>query len=521
MRAKKSRLIILIFILSFFILFIFAKCIFTPARIAKLVAPRLAKVLGIPLTLEKIKIKNSFIQLEGIKIQEPRFSLKVKNLLLQPGLLDLIRKRKIKTILLENPILQIIPATGKESVRKRSEFSKEINEGDLPQSIKIVKGEIVFLREKERIEISDLTAEINEISSVLPWNWKIKGSSGDTHFSFAGKINPLKKEGPADLQLVFETLPIPSSRKTPFAFLQGKVRLSGKTRERLNLYGDLRITSSKANRGKIKIVGYLKNKTSFNGKIDLKKINLAIPDYPFFENFNGSFEIVKNSIMESPITLEKIDYHQLEFYNIKGRVSYERDEDSLKIKDFTYHLCQGKGKGNLEIKELLSGKNRYLFSTEISDFNLENFCQSYKEAGLISGILECRFKMKGTKEIFPEISASFFTVKKPEVKQTISFRAIEKISFLTGSSFIKKRLTDYPYRKLAGSFQIKDGYFTLRGDIKKGGKQYLLLGPFFGQSINILIDPKQNTISLNDLKMRLKRVLEISPQVASIGSNKN
>jgi len=227
----------------------------------------------------------------------------------------------------------------------------------------------------------------------------------------------------------------------------------------------------------------------------------------------------------SPLLLflffHKIDYHQLEFYNIKGRVSYERDEDSLKIKDFTYHLCQGKGKGNLEIKELLSGKNRYLFSTEISDFNLENFCQSYKEAGLISGILECRFKMKGTKEIFPEISASFFTVKKPEVKQTISFRAIEKISFLTGSSFIKKRLTDYPYRKLAGSFQIKDGYFTLRGDIKKGGKQYLLLGPFFGQSINILIDPKQNTISLNDLKMRLKRVLEISPQVASIGSNKN
>ncbi len=74
---------------------------------------------------------------------------------------------------------------------------------------------------------------------------------------------------------------------------------------------------------------------------------------------------------------------------------------------------------------------------------------------------------------------------------------------------------DYPYEKLAGSFRIKNRNLTLRGDVKRWGKEYLLLGPFFGRSINVLIDPMRNTISIDDLSRRLKRVamIGVSSQV--------
>ena len=283
----------------------------------------------------------------------------------------------------------------------------------------------------------------------------------------SGKINPLQKEVLIDLQIVFERLP--------------------------------------AIKGEIKIVGCLRNKNLFSGRIDLKNIDFRISDYLSLKNLNGCLNITKNNILENPIIIEKIDYHRLEIYNIVLPISYNYDEDTLEIKDFTYEFYQGKGMGNLKMKGLISKKNHYHFFTEISDINLGNFCESCEQPNLISGILECQFELKGEGRKFPEVSASFFSVKKRGVKQAISFKGVEKISTFAGGSSIKGKLMDYPYEKLAGSFRVKNRDFTLRGDVRRWGKQYLLLGPFFGRSINILIDPVRNTISIDNLSRRLKR----------------
>ena len=277
----------------------------------------------------------------------------------------------------------------------------------------------------------------------------------------------LQKEAPIDLQIVFERLP--------------------------------------AIKGEIKIAACLRNGNSFNGRIDLKNIDFRISDYSSLKNLNGYLRITKNSISEGLIVIEKVDYPQLEIYNIALPISYNYDEDTLEIKDFTYEIYQGRGIGNLRMKGLISKKNHYHFFTEISDINLENFCESCKQPNLISGILECQFEVKGEGRKFPDVSASFFSVKKQGIKQAISFRGVEKISAFAGGSSIKGKLMDYPYQKLAGSFRIKNRDFTLRGDVRRWGKEYLLLGPFLGRSINILIDPVHNTISIDDLSRRLKR----------------
>jgi len=278
---------------------------------------------------------------------------------------------------------------------------------------------------------------------------------------------PLQKEVLIDLQIVFERLP--------------------------------------TIKGEIKIAGCLRNGNSFNGCIDLKNIDFRISDYPSLKNLNGYLKVAKNSISGNPIVIEKIDYHRLGIYNITLPISYNYDEDILEIKNFTYELYQGKGIGNLKMKGLISKKNHYHFFTEISDINLENFCEGCEQPNLISGILECQFEVKGEGRKFPDVSASFSTVKKRGIKQAISFRGVEKILTFAGGSSMKEKLMDYPYQKLAGSFRIKNRDFTLRGDVRRWGKQYLLLGPFLGRSINILIDPVHNTISIDDLSRRLKR----------------
>ncbi len=430
---KKSQIVILTFILFLSLIYLFARLGFTPERTAKLVASRLERISGKSVTLKKLNLKNSSLHFKGIKIKDPLFSHEIESFFLQPGLWDLIRKRRIERVL--------------------------------------VDGEIILLVGKKKIKISGLDAEISRISPTLPWNWRISGRLNGIPFSLIGKINPLQKEMPIDLQIVFEKLP--------------------------------------AIKGEIKIAGCLRNRNSFNGRIDLKNIDFRISDYPSLKNLNGYLRIAKNSISENPIVIEKIDYHRLEIYNITLPISYNYDEDSMEIKNFTYELYQGKGIGNLKMKELISKKNHYHFFTEISNINLENFCEGCEQPNLISGILECQFEVKGEGRKFPEVSASFSTVKKRGIKQAISFQGVEKISIFAGGSSMKGKLMDYPYQKLAGSFRIKDRDFTLRGDVRRWGKQYLLLGPFLGRSINILIDPVHNTISIDDLSRRLKRAAMI------------
>ena len=476
---KKSQIVILTFILFFSILYLFAKLAFTPERTAKLVASRLERISGKSVALKELKLKNSSLHVKGIKIKDPFFSLEIESFFLQPGLWDLIRKKKIKTVLLEKPILQIKlhshPIPGEEKLPQVGKGeTKPIN---LPESIKIINGKIILLVGKKKIKISGLDAEIDCISPGHPWNWRISGRLNGVHFSLIGKVNPLQKKAPIDLQVVFERLP--------------------------------------AIKGGIKIAGCLKNRNSFNGRIDLKNIDFRISDYSSLKNLNGYLRITKNSILENPIVIEKIDYHRLEIYNVTLPISYNYAQDILEIKDFTYEFYQGKGRGKLKMEGLISKKNHYHFFTEISDINLENFCEGCEQPNLISGILECRFETKGEGRKFPEVSASFSTVKKQGIKQAISFRGVEKIFAFAGGSSIKGKLMDYPYEKLAGSFRIKNRNLTLRGDVKRWGKEYLLLGPFFGRSINVLIDPMRNTISIDDLSRRLKRVamIGVSSQV--------
>ena len=431
-----------------------------------MVGSRLESISGKSVAIQEIRLRNSALQFKGVEIKDKFFSLRIKNLLLRPGIWDLLHKRKVEAILLEKPILRIY---------LRSE-TKPYNFGilptNLPRKIKIVQGEIILPGEKKKIKISGLDAKIAYISQSYSWNEKISGRLNEIPFSLVGEINPLREKISLDLQLIFE--------------------------------------KSMLLRGKVKVVGYLKNGNSFTGGIVLKNLNFRIPDYPSLKNLNAHLRIRENNVLGSRINIEKIDAHRFCFYNVMLPISYSYDEDMLKVENFSYYFSQGKGTGNLTLKGLISKKNRYSFFTKISGLDLRELCATCKQPNLISGILQCRLKITGEKRKFPEVSASFFTEKRRGIEQTISFRAVKGISAFAGGSSINGKLMDYPYQKLAGSFNVKNRDFTLRGDIARGGKQYLLLGPFFGRALNILIDPVHNTISIDDLRRRLKRALTVS-----------
>ena len=295
-----------------------------------MVASRLERISGKSVALKELKLKNSSLHVKGIKIKDPFFSLEIESFFLQPGLWDLIRKKKIKTVLLEKPILQIKlhphllppPLRGRNEnvsspppLRGRMEERGETRPINLPESIKIINGKIVLLVGKKKIKISGLDAEIDCISPGHPWNWKISGRLNGVHFSLIGKVNPLQKKAPIDLQVVLERLP--------------------------------------AIKGEIKIAGCLRNRNSFNGRIDLKNIDFRISGYPFLKNLDGYLKITKNSILENPIVIEKIDYHRLEIYNVILPISYNYDEDILEIKNFTYELSQGSERGREKISRCL------------------------------------------------------------------------------------------------------------------------------------------------------------------------
>ncbi len=123
--------------------------------------------------------------------------------------------------------------------------------------------------------------------------------------------------------------------------------------------------------------------------------------------------------------------------------------------------------------------------------------------------METKLKFETERKKGLQIKGDFKNVPHSKTKKEISFEAVNQIGELGSgkvSPLVRGQSLYYPYSQINGSFLIEKGYLTLIGNIKKRGKDYLLTGPIFGKSINIAIDPQNNSIRLTNLIKSFKRI---------------
>ena len=94
------------------------------------------------------------------------------------------------------------------------------------------------------------------------------------------------------------------------------------------------------------------------------------------------------------------------------------------------------------------------------------------------------------------------------IRQYLNVHALKAlVAISTGSPIGLLAGRDYGYRKLKAAVTYRNGLLSIEGFARQEkDRSYILLGNLLGYTINISMDPRGNTIKLDDLKQRLNQV---------------
>jgi len=112
------------------------------------------------------------------------------------------------------------------------------------------------------------------------------------------------------------------------------------------------------------------------------------------------------------------------------------------------------------------------------------------------------------------VIAKFDNVPARPFSQKLNISAVKALASLGSSSFagsIGKQFgsNNFYYRRLGGLITYQNGLLTIEGTVKKAGNQdYLVSSEIFGSGINVVVDNKNNSIHIEDLKQRIKGAIK-------------
>ena len=126
----------------------------------------------------------------------------------------------------------------------------------------------------------------------------------------------------------------------------------------------------------------------------------------------------------------------------------------------------------------------------------------------MSGIANLDYTFQVVESGLESWRALIETVPVKNVRQYLNVRALKALlAASTGAPVKFLAAKDYGYRKLKAAVTYQDGLLSIEGLARKEkGRDYVLLGNILGYTVNISMDPKGNTIRLDDLKQRLNQV---------------
>ena len=209
---------------------------------------------------------------------------------------------------------------------------------------------------------------------------------------------------------------------------------------------------------------------------------------------DNAFDLIAKNV-----TVGRFDISQ-----VKG--TFTREGENLSG-SFSFPFANGKGSGLLKATPVTSPE-RVSGVLNINGFDMKQTVEQLNPDIVFTGIMDLavHFKKTGT-----DLSwrADFENRPGKRASQHLNISAIRALAnFSTGSAVGMVGKQNFYYNKFAGSLLYHNGFLTLEGSAKKTKNySYLLVAEKFSSGVNILVDPKNNTIRLSDLKQRLSRFL--------------
>ncbi len=209
------------------------------------------------------------------------------------------------------------------------------------------------------------------------------------------------------------------------------------------------------------------------------------------------------------IEIAQLGFGNLGCNKIKGTIT--RDNDRYQG-DIFFNFYDGKGKISFTSSE--SGLPLSVYAkADVERINLEKLIHSVNPEILVTGAINLICFM----EVAPKnisVIAKFDNVPARPFSQKLNISAVKALASLGSSSFagsIGKQFgsNNFYYRRLGGLITYQNGLLTIEGTVKKAGNQdYLVSSEIFGSGINVVVDNKNNSIHIEDLKQRIKGAIK-------------
>ncbi|SMC24192.1 hypothetical protein SAMN02746041_01960 [Desulfacinum hydrothermale DSM 13146] len=181
---------------------------------------------------------------------------------------------------------------------------------------------------------------------------------------------------------------------------------------------------------------------------------------------------------------------------------------------FTVDLFSGTIRvDRLELHHLLSPNREWRLDASWTDVDLEALTRA-TAFGRISGKL--RGSVTGFRFAYgAPISFDLILESQDDTpdKREISVTAIDNLAqvgtsrspFVGMASLLKVFFKDFPYKKIGIRCRLENDYFTVRGLVNEGGREYLVRRGLL-RGVNVINQNPHNRISWNDMMARLSRI---------------
>ncbi len=170
--------------------------------------------------------------------------------------------------------------------------------------------------------------------------------------------------------------------------------------------------------------------------------------------------------------------------------------------------------GNIWGENVFDAGRRLGCDVAFSDLDLGMLTQTI-DVGKVTGIAEGRIAGLTFSYGEPErFVFDFSTVEKRGARKRVSVDFVDKLTILgSGSSLlsgvlggaVKRFIHEYNYSKIGIHLELKDDYFTLRGTIHEGNKEYLIKRSGL-TGIDVINQNPDNKIGFKDMMKRLERI---------------
>jgi len=197
----------------------------------------------------------------------------------------------------------------------------------------------------------------------------------------------------------------------------------------------------------------------------------------------------------------------LKMEKVVGKATYDSESGTLGS-NVSFSFYKAVGGGDLSVQRSESGKPLILGHLNLAGLDLLSLSTIYGNGAQMSGSANLDYNFQTGESGLEFWSVFFETVPAKGVRQYLNVRALKALLAISTDSPVRLLArNDYGYRKLKAAITYRDGLLSIEGLARREkDRDYVLLGNPLGYTVNISMDPRGNTIKLDDLKQRLNQV---------------